>query len=75
MEVDLPPALRLTPEPLLKVTGNSLLRGVLNRIKNRLLNQLSQDYHQWVDSQSQSGDIVPTHDETLLPTESVRLHF
>ncbi len=53
VEVDLPPPLRLTPEPLLQVTGNSLLRGVLSRIKQRLLNQLLQDYYYWVDSQSQ----------------------
>ncbi|ACB51293.1 unknown [Crocosphaera subtropica ATCC 51142] len=54
VEVDLPPALRLTPDSLLKMTGNGLLRGVLNRIKQRLLNQLAQDYHHWVESQSQS---------------------
>ncbi|MGK7954529.1 MAG: DUF1997 domain-containing protein [Crocosphaera sp.] len=54
VEVDLPPALRLTPEPLLKVTGNSLLKGVLSRIKQRLLHQLLEDYHYWVVSQSQS---------------------
>lgn len=53
VEVDLPPALRLTPEPLLKVTGNSLLRGVLSRIKQRLLNQLLTDYHYWVNAQSE----------------------
>ncbi|MDJ0660470.1 MAG: DUF1997 domain-containing protein [Crocosphaera sp.] len=53
VEVDLPPALRLTPEPFLTVTGNSLLRGVLSRIKQRLLNQLLKDYHYWVDSQSE----------------------
>ncbi|MDJ0598673.1 MAG: DUF1997 domain-containing protein [Crocosphaera sp.] len=57
VEVDLPPPLRLTPEPLLKVTGNSLLRGVLSRIKQRLLNQLLRDYHYWVDSQSQSTEV------------------
>ena len=57
VEVDLPPALRLTPETLLKVTGNSLLKGVLSRIKQRLLNQLLKDYYYWVASQSESlGD-------------------
>ncbi|MDJ0582049.1 DUF1997 domain-containing protein [Crocosphaera sp.] len=53
VQVDLPPALWVTPKPLLQVTGNSLLKGVLSRIKQRLLNQLLTDYHYWVDSQSQ----------------------
>ncbi len=52
VKVDLPPPLWVTPQPLLQVTGNSLLKGVLSRIKQRLLNQLLQDYHYWVDSQS-----------------------
>ena len=53
VKVDLPPALLLTPKPLLEVTGNGLLRGVLSRIKQRLLNQLLKDYHYWADSQSE----------------------
>ena len=43
----------MTPKPLLQVTGNSLLKGVLGRIKQRLLNQLLMDYYHWVDSQSE----------------------
>ncbi|MGB5592900.1 MAG: DUF1997 domain-containing protein [Crocosphaera sp.] len=53
VKVDLPPPLLLTPKPLLQVTGNSLLRSVLSRIKQRLLNQLLKDYHYWADSQSE----------------------
>ena len=54
VEVDLPPPLLLSPKPLLQVTGNGLLKGVLSRIKQRLLNQLLQDYYHWVDAQLDS---------------------
>ncbi|MGK7944162.1 MAG: DUF1997 domain-containing protein [Microcystaceae cyanobacterium] len=40
VKVELPPPLWLTPKPLLEMTGNSLLKGVLSRIKQRLLSQL-----------------------------------
>ena len=43
--VDLPPPLWLTPKPLLKVTGNSLLKSVLLRIKQKLMSQLLRDYY------------------------------
>lgn len=45
--VALPPALWLTPKPLLELTGNSILKSVLVRIKQRLMSQLLQDYHEW----------------------------
>ncbi|MDY7014494.1 MAG: DUF1997 domain-containing protein [Cyanobacteriota bacterium] len=48
--VDLPPLLWLTPVPVLEMTGNSLLKSVLMRIKQRLLNQLLADYRQWSQS-------------------------
>ncbi|MDJ0511113.1 MAG: DUF1997 domain-containing protein [Crocosphaera sp.] len=54
VEVDLPPPMLLTPKPLLQVTGNGLLRGVLSRIKQRLLNQLLKDYYHWVNVQLES---------------------
>lgn len=47
VEVALPPPLRLTPQPLLEVAGNRLLKSVLVRIKQRLLGQLLKDYYQW----------------------------
>lgn len=47
VKVELPPALRLTPKPLLEVTGNGLLKSVLVRIKQRLLSQLLKDYRHW----------------------------
>ena len=48
VKVDLPPPLWLTPRPLLETTGNSILTGVLKRIKNRLMSQLLQDYYDFV---------------------------
>ena len=47
VKVELPPALVFTPQPLLEVTGNRLLKSVLARIKQRLVSQLLQDYREW----------------------------
>lgn len=48
VRVDLPPPLWLTPAPLLEITANGLLKGVLGRIKHRLLGQLLEDYRHWL---------------------------
>jgi hypothetical protein len=48
VKVALPPPLWLTPTPILEVAANGLLKGVLARIKQRLLSQLLKDYYQWV---------------------------
>ena len=47
VKVALPPPLWLTPTPLLEIAGNGLLKGVLLRIKQRLLAQLLKDYRHW----------------------------
>jgi hypothetical protein len=47
VKVDLPPALWFTPKPLLEMAGNGLLKSILLRIKQKLLNQLLEDYRQW----------------------------
>jgi len=47
VSLDLPPLLWLTPKPLLEVTGNGILKGILQRIKQRLLAQLLTDYVRW----------------------------
>lgn len=47
----LPAPLRLTPQPLLQMTGDRLLGEVLQRIKHQLLQQLLQDYQQWAEQQ------------------------
>lgn len=62
VKVALPPALWLTPKPLLEVAGNGLLKSVLVRIKQRILSHLLSDYQQW------------TKDEPLLeglPTQTL----
>ena len=48
VSVDLPPPLWITPAPLLEMTANGLLKGVLSRIKHRLLGQLLEDYRYWL---------------------------
>jgi len=47
VDVELPPALWLTPRPMLETTGNGLLKSVLMRIKQKLMSQLISDYRQW----------------------------
>lgn len=61
VNVELPPPLRLTPRPFLEMAGNRLLKSVLNRIKQRLLNQLLKDYHDWVYAQSEASDVIGDH--------------
>ena len=46
------------PTPLLEMAANGLLRGVLGRIKQRLLTQLLEDYHHW--TQQTSSDLTAT---------------
>lgn len=47
VEVDLPSALVLTPKPMIEVAGNSLLKGVLQTMKQRLCWRLVSDYRRW----------------------------
>jgi hypothetical protein len=53
VKVDLPPALRLTPQPWLEMAGNTLLKSVLVRIKQRLVSQLLKDYRHWATQEAQ----------------------
>jgi Protein of unknown function (DUF1997) len=62
VKVALPPPLWLTPRPLLEITGNGLLKGVLSRIKQRLMSQLLQDYQQW----AKQDIIAQNYPETIL---------
>lgn len=59
VDVELPPPLWVAPKSLLETTGNGLLKGVLQRIKQRLLTQLLADYRQWAnqDEQPQSAQL------------------
>ena len=56
VKVELPPALILTPQPLLEATGTTLLKSVLGRIKQRLLSQLLQDYRHWAAQEIQQDE-------------------
>lgn len=52
VKVDLPPPLWLTPKSLLQSTGNSLLKGVLMRIKQKLVSQFLRDYYQFAEEKT-----------------------
>jgi Protein of unknown function (DUF1997) len=58
VKVELPPALWLTPKPILELAGNSLLKSVLQRIKQRLVSQLLKDYHYWAQKRSETEQIA-----------------
>jgi hypothetical protein len=54
VSVDIPLPFSLTPKPILETTGNSLLKSVLVRIKQRLMHQLLSDYRQWANQDTQT---------------------
>jgi hypothetical protein len=56
--VEVPTALILTPKPILEITGNKLLKGVLVRIKQRLMAQLLQDYYLWADREASTQSTI-----------------
>ena len=61
VDVDLPPALWLTPRPMLETTGNGLLKSVLTRIKQKIMSQLICDYQQWAQQTE-----APSHRQSSL---------
>ncbi len=54
VNVDVPLPFSLTPKPILETTGNTLLKSVLVRIKQKLMHQLLVDYRQWANSDTQT---------------------
>ncbi|BAU62674.1 hypothetical protein STA3757_00240 [Stanieria sp. NIES-3757] len=58
VKVELPPPLMFTPKPLLEMAGHQLLKGVLVRIKQKLVTQLLKDYHQWVTQEVRQEEVV-----------------
>ena len=54
VNVEIPLPFSLTPKPILETTGNSLLKSVLVRIKQRLMHQLLLDYRQWANQDIQA---------------------
>lgn len=51
--VELPTALMFTPQAFLERAGNKLLKGVLGRIKQKLMTQLVHDYVAWASQEVQ----------------------
>lgn len=64
VNVDIPLPFSLTPKPILETTGNSLLKSVLVRIKQKLMHQLLLDYRQWA-SQDVQTQISPHSTEPI----------
>jgi Protein of unknown function (DUF1997) len=54
VNVELPPALWFTPQPMLEGAGNALLMSVLHTIEQRLMRQLIADYLSWASDQTQT---------------------
>ncbi len=53
VKVEMPPALMLTPRPILQAAGNALLKSVLMTIDSRLRHQLLADYRRWAGNERQ----------------------
>jgi len=69
VKVELPSALVFTPKPFLERAGNKLLKGVLGRIKQKLMTQLVEDYVRWA-----SQELEPkTESSTKLTNGQSRL--
>jgi hypothetical protein len=52
VNVELPPVLWFTPQPMLEAAGNALLMSVLHTIEQRLMRQLIADYLTWASDQT-----------------------
>ena len=50
VKVALPAPLSFLPNSLIEMTGDTILKEILGRIKRKLLNQLLQDYYQWANN-------------------------
>jgi hypothetical protein len=66
VQVDLPPPLSFMPKAIVESAGNSLLKGILNTFKQRLLNQLLADYVVWA-NQGTEDDIAHTSPNPQAP--------
>lgn len=67
VRVDVPPPFCFTPKPIIEATGNSLLKSVLVRIKQKLMHQLLLDYCQWANQGGQTK--IPTPTQKLSPAK------
>lgn len=55
IQVDMPMPIALTPKPILEGTGNTIMSGLLNTMKQRLKKNLVSDYQSWVRTESQTA--------------------
>ncbi len=55
--INVPPPFNLTPKAVINATGNSLLKGILKRIQQRLKQQLMADYQRWAMQVSSSAGV------------------
>jgi hypothetical protein len=65
VSVDVPLPFSLTPKPIIEATGNSLLKSVLVRIKQKLMHQLLLDYRQWANQNTEIK--IPPQPQKLSP--------
>ena len=67
VSVDVPFPFSLTPKPILETTGNSLLKSVLVRIKQKLMHQLLLDYREWASDDIHNN--IPKATQQLSPAD------
>ncbi|PSB57704.1 DUF1997 domain-containing protein [Chamaesiphon polymorphus] len=60
VQVDLPPPLNFMPRSMVESAGNSLLKGILNTFKQRLLHQLIADYILWANTGTEGTSTKPS---------------
>ncbi len=67
VRVDVPFPISLTPQPILEISGQSLLKSILLTMKQRLSQQLLADYYQWADQVHQDTPVSWSLPSTSLP--------
>jgi Protein of unknown function (DUF1997) len=60
VQVDLPPPLNFMPRSMVESAGNSLLKGILNTFKQRLMHQLLADYILWANTGTEGTSTEPS---------------
>lgn len=58
--VDIPPMLWMTPKSIVNGAGQSMLKGILASVKNRLVQQIIVDYQKWARTvtESHQNDLI-----------------
>jgi hypothetical protein len=66
VRVELPPPVSFMPRSIVESAGNSLLKGILNTFKQRLLHQLLADYVAWA-QMGAAGNQLPAATQPQAP--------